>query len=472
MLLFFSFFIKINATDYSSYSTKALLTELKNDIPSEAMLYYHALDDDEKAHYNGILESYLLGNLESNYTFTRASGSTDELNETKEAIIRAFKAFSHEHKEFFFIGTYYLTSYQSIPPTHEDIEFKLEILLAEDYYQTFDKTDLSTRVINEVKVKQHIIEILNKRDLIKNHLDTLTSDYDKIKHIHDYLVLTNEYQKTNELSHTPAGALIDGETPVCEAYSEAFQMLAHHNNLIVSYATGNADNGIDIEAHAWNHVKLGTYWYLIDVTWDDPLGSGVDHISYDYFLIPKLSLDKRTYDIDVIVPTPFSTTSYGTKETYTITITIDDKTYTQSVLEGDNVDFSLYEKEGYRLVVTGLHENITSDGAVSITYEIQTFTITFVSDYKVISTQTVNYNELPTPPENPTKDRFVFNGWNPSLKKATEDQTYEATWVLSDEFTAPVEEGNPFQMVLIIGAVGLVGMVLLIVLFKLLFKKK
>ena len=143
--------------------------------------------------------------------------------------------------------------------------------MAEDYYTIFDEEEISNRVIDTEKVKSHFVEILNKRDQIYTYISTLSNDYEKIKYIHDYLILNNEYHKTNSISHTPAGALVDTETPVCEAYSEAFQMLAHHNNLIVAYATGSADNGDKIELHAWNHVKLGTYWYLIDVTWDEGL---------------------------------------------------------------------------------------------------------------------------------------------------------------------------------------------------------
>lgn len=465
LLLALSFTIKINAQPpYEDLSIKELMTAIKNDIPMDAQIYYNALTDNEKTHYDGILQSYLAGNLEADYTFEKPEGSALTLEQSREDIKNAYNAFLYEHKEFFFIGTYSLTSTKSYPPPTDSFEITLHILLAEDYYSTFDSADFSTRVIDETKIKAHFVEILLKRDVITNHVQTLDNDYLKIKYIHDYLILNNEYEKTNSLSHTPAGALVAGETPVCEAYSEAFQMLAHHNNIIVSYASGLANNGHTEELHAWNHVKLGTHWYLIDVTWDDPLGMDVNYIGNDYFLIPKQAPHLRNYDEHSIVPSPFTSLKYGDKPTYNVTITVDGETHHQAVLEGDDVDLSAFEKPGYQMVVTGDYQNINEEKSITITYTHRTYTIRFLNGFTVIDTQTLNYGDVPTIPEDPTKENYTFKGWSPEVKNVDSDQDYHAVY-------EPIED-NPMMMILLLSGVGLVGVIALTVLFRLLFKKK
>ncbi len=473
LLILFSFHIHrdIQGATYEGLTMHELLVEIKNDIPLESRHYYNRLTEAEKIHYDGILQSYLDGHIEGEYTFQTPSAPEAELAQKLEELSNAYHAFSYEHKEFFFIGTHSTTSYYSLPPEHDIIEFKITIMLAADYYTSFDPNDLDSRVLNTTLVKQHFVEILNKRDEIIDQALLLETDDQKLKYVHDYLVLNKEYEKTNELSHTPAGALVDGQTPVCEAYSEAFQMLAHRLGIPVLYATGEAFSGGSSELHAWNHVKLGTKWYLVDVTWDDPVGMPADYVSYDYFLIPKLSESARVYDEYTIIPTPFTTTDYSDKEVYQVTIEVDGQTLTKDVLEGDDVDLSDLEKEGYDMHVVGNYQNIQQNETLSITYTVKVLTIRFISGSSVLKTETLNYNEQPTPPQDPTREKYIFNGWSPSVSKATKDQDYRAQWILEELYDAPKDE-NPLTMILILSGIGVVGFVGLVIGFKLLFKRK
>lgn len=478
LILILGFQIKISAaTNYESLTIAQLMFEIKNDIPEEASLYYNQLTNNQKMHYNGIIDSYLEGNLECDYSYIEARGTISQIEQQLADINKAYEAFLYEHKEFFFIGTHSTSSYKTIEPTHVDVEYKLNIAMAEDYYLHFEVEEISNRVIDTDKVKSHFVEILNKRDQVYANVSALSNDYQKIKYIHDYLILNNQYHKTNSLSHTPSGALVSTETPVCEAYSEAFQMLAHHNNLIVTYATGIAFNGTNTEEHAWNHVKIGTHWYLIDVTWDDPLGMSEDYIGEDYFLVPKLSTSVRQYDEDTIVPTPFTTEKYGSKPVYNITISITKPDGTvreeqQSVLSGDDVDFNSLQIEGYDIIVTGNHENIANNGAITVTYTIKTFTIRFYNGSTLLKTETINYNETPEAPEDPTKEKYIFKGWNPEIKPAKSNQDYGAVWAFQPSFSNPFDLNNPVMMITVISIGGFAGLVILTILFRLLFRKK
>jgi hypothetical protein len=64
------------------------------------------------------------------------------------------------------------------------------------------------------------------------------------------------------------GALTTGGT-VCAGYTKLYAMLGSYFGLDVITVIS--------EEHAWNEVRYGDHWYLVDVTWDDTGGL------YDYF---------------------------------------------------------------------------------------------------------------------------------------------------------------------------------------------
>lgn len=115
------------------------------------------------------------------------------------------------------------------------------------------------------------------------------SDYKKVKAIHDYIVNNTRYQLTTN-GYSAYGALMEGKA-VCQGYAQlAYKMLLEAG--VKCYViTGIAGNGWETQSHAWNMVKVGGKWYYLDVTWDDPIGSG-DMLEYDYFLLGKKQFEK------------------------------------------------------------------------------------------------------------------------------------------------------------------------------------
>ena len=107
-----------------------------------------------------------------------------------------------------------------------------------------------------------------KMDDMAEDLEGL-SDYDKIKAVHDYLVLQCEYTGGFPSIYD---ALFNGKT-ICVGYAGTFFRVMNKLNIPVQYVCG--------EGHAWNLVQLDGDWYNMDVTWDD---TGGDSVSYEYFL--------------------------------------------------------------------------------------------------------------------------------------------------------------------------------------------
>ena len=118
------------------------------------------------------------------------------------------------------------------------------------------------------------------------------SEFDKVKAIHDYIVVNVDYpahiDMNNRSLFTAEGALVN-KLAVCQGYAEAFSLLCHKAGIQTEMVYGIADNGQSRESHAWNIVRIDGVWYQIDATWDDPITqntAGGANLRYSYFLIP------------------------------------------------------------------------------------------------------------------------------------------------------------------------------------------
>lgn len=152
--------------------------------------------------------------------------------------------------------------------------------------------------------------VSEKTAAVLNGMGTGLSEYEKVKYIHDYMVLNTEYDLDSEHNQNILSVFIHGSS-VCAGYARTTQYLLNKAGIQCIYVTGQADNGSGSGyiPHAWNIVKVGGKYYNLDTTWDDPVftpGNGtIDysrHISYEFFLITDEQLSK-THDRD---PVPVS----------------------------------------------------------------------------------------------------------------------------------------------------------------------
>ena len=160
-------------------------------------------------------------------------------------------------------------------------------------------------------------ETLTERRNLKQQMDAQVNEivkqaaayplaYDKIRFIHDWLCLHNEYNYDAmnnsrygiDVSGGPwssTGAILSHTgvvvSPVCESYSRAFQLICKKAGIQAAVIT--SDNGPDKDTHMWSNVRYGAYWSGVDVTWDD--GSGSDY-NYEYFMIPVNGMQGHTMD--------------------------------------------------------------------------------------------------------------------------------------------------------------------------------
>lgn len=144
------------------------------------------------------------------------------------------------------------------------------------------------------------------KDVLRNIIDDNMTDFEKVKAIHDYIILNvtydNEllnltYQNPSSVSKYNGfyleGVFID-KRAVCEGISKAFSALCNIEGIpcvqVVGYQTNNP-NGL---GHAWNKVYLDGNWYIVDTTSDGIIvNNSFEVLSYQYFLISEEKMNEK-----------------------------------------------------------------------------------------------------------------------------------------------------------------------------------
>ncbi|AGM99229.1 transglutaminase domain-containing protein [Streptococcus iniae] len=126
----------------------------------------------------------------------------------------------------------------------------------------------------------------------------ITSDYEKAKVIHDYIVnsyayateeLASNHETASKISVHAPEALYKDKRGVCQAYAVMFRDMATAAGLDAWYVTGKSNIiGDPVSGnHAWNIVKIDGTNYYVDATWDDTANTR------DYFLAGKTVMNKE-----------------------------------------------------------------------------------------------------------------------------------------------------------------------------------
>lgn len=114
------------------------------------------------------------------------------------------------------------------------------------------------------------------------------TDYDKVKAIHDYIVLNATYNKNTKSSQHIAYTMLTEKKGVCQSYATLAYRLLTEAGIDTKIAIGHAKK----ELHSWNMVKVGGKWYHMDVTFDDPINNKSNLINYDFFLTTDAQMKK------------------------------------------------------------------------------------------------------------------------------------------------------------------------------------
>lgn len=238
------------------------------------------------------------------------------------------------------------------------------------------------------------------KPLIDNVLSTYSTDPEREKAIHDYIIMNCRYNIEDcdadtlaEFNFHPEGVFLNKKA-VCQGYAEAFKLCMDLIGIKCDMVTGTG-NGVP---HAWNAVCLEGAWYQVDCTWDDPLVNNADSgkVFYNYFNITDARMKQdhiytysnacngTKYSYDYFATAQLGTI-YGTVNEYcnyiksllpskpttiTANVRISDSVTIDSYFDGlGTVDFSARPASGSGFQIGA--------EAVSVTDTIWTITITF-----------------------------------------------------------------------------------------------
>ena len=146
--------------------------------------------------------------------------------------------------------------------------------------------------------------------IIESITDSEMNRVEKIKAVHDYLIKSISYDLTYT-QHNASDTLNNG-IAVCSGYSALFANAMDVLGIPNCELSGNSRNSSGEEGrHAWSAVKLeDEKWYIIDLTWDDPLIEGTsdykngENLRYDYFLVASCNITDS--HIPDSVPSPLA----------------------------------------------------------------------------------------------------------------------------------------------------------------------
>ncbi len=143
------------------------------------------------------------------------------------------------------------------------------------------------------------------KNILRTIIDDQMSDYEKVKTIHDWLVMNVTYDKdllnkigkdqnlTKYKGFYLEGVFIDKKA-VCEGISKAFCVMASIEGIPCVYTDGYEISNPNGVGHAWNKVLIDNNWYIIDVTSDGTIiNDKYEVLSHNYFLINDETMAKK-----------------------------------------------------------------------------------------------------------------------------------------------------------------------------------
>ena len=284
----------------------ALTVKYKNDIAQTILLNYIYKNEFNYSSSNKYKK-------DTDYIYIQ-----DTINykpQNKDEILNIiYTGINNGYSEFsFFCDNEYETCIDDVKEITSNNSFLSNINNFVSPYNSYEKLNIEINNLGKIDISvektytDEMINIIEQKvnEIISNNISTETSNYDKIKIIHDYIIDNTTYDKekaenlnmkTTYNSHTAYGVLIQNYG-ICSGYADTMSIFLDKFN-IPNYR-------ISSDGHIWNLVKLDETWYHLDLTWDDPvIINGPQIISHDYFLISTSDLllkDQTQHNFDTSI---------------------------------------------------------------------------------------------------------------------------------------------------------------------------
>ncbi len=283
----------------------------------------------------------------------------------------------------------------------------VEVYFEQEYHTTKEQEDF---------VDSKITEIMASLNLAGK------SDYEKIYAIHNYVIRVTEYD--DSLTKSSAYDALQGSV-MCNGYALLFYRLCAEAGITAAMIPGQAGEGRDADAHAWNSVYLDGKWYFVDPTWDDPTDSGDYTAASDYFLGGKDVFDSsHTVETDETLFPFLSLVDYTTE---LANVKYDSSTATPTEPEPEPITGTTLT------AVPSPHNNVSVDGKVIAfdAYNINGYTYFKLRDLAYVFNGTNSQFSVTWIPETETIDLSLYEGYTPNGTEMAPAGTVNRDVVLS-----------------------------------------
>lgn len=213
----------------------------------------------EKELYNNFLKVCQTVDNDSTTTYkTTPNASYNDTNILPSQAAEIADLVIYDHPEFFWVDLQVNCTY--------DGGAKVNIAVASAYQSGSARAAAKSKI--KAKANTYITQALK-----------YSTPLGRAKYLHDALANDITYGGNESECQTISSAFINQKT-VCAGYSRAYEYLCNAVGIDTIIVSGYE--------HEWNMIKVGAYWYCVDVTFDD-----VSPLSHQYFLCDYTSFQKN-----------------------------------------------------------------------------------------------------------------------------------------------------------------------------------
>jgi len=128
-----------------------------------------------------------------------------------------------------------------------------------------------------------------------------SSEYDKIRFVHDEIINNCVYDFDAPDSANPYGALVLGKAK-CDGYTKAFSLVLGRLGIKTAIVVG--DYLPDQTAHVWSKVEYQGKWYNVDVTYNAPISIMKNNLRHSYFMVSDECIKDTHTELKLTLPAP------------------------------------------------------------------------------------------------------------------------------------------------------------------------
>lgn len=190
--------------------------------------------------------------------------------------LKSYKIKVNDYPELSFVTRY-------IPYLNKNIK---ATLYAKDGY--YDELKI-TNVYSLSKTKSLISNIDKKINELTQIVNKKYTNENNALRLHDYIVSYYEYDESKNKDSYYLYGMLENKKGVCQSYAFLYKYILNKVDIKCYIVNSKV---ID---HAWNIVKIGNYYYHVDLCKDDPVKDNIGIVSHKYFLLSDYEIKKYGY---------------------------------------------------------------------------------------------------------------------------------------------------------------------------------